>query len=493
MIGMTRDTLSSMWPFTSRTHTNEHPELFLTNTLSGKKERFVSLRPNAATLYSCGPTVYDRASIGNLRAYVFADTLARALSYAGYKVQRVINITDVGHLVADAEQGEDKMDSTAKREHKTPQEIAAHYTGLFFNDIQALNIDASDITFPRATEYIREQIAMVETLEGQGFAYPADDGIYFDTSKFPGYGKLGGIDTSTLQAGARITTTSSKRHPHDFALWRFAKAGDLQQWDSPWGKGNPGWHIECSAMSRALLGPEIDIHTGGIDHIGVHHNNEIAQSEALTQKPFVRYWMHNAFLTMTGEKISKSLGNVFYISDITARGIHPLALRYFFLQAHYRTPLAFSWDALAGAAEALTRLWRIAKETRREAAGKSAHSSAQTEFAALLMDDLATPQAIGLLWETLRDQSLSAAERLGILDAADKLLGLSLENPPLPETFSLSELPDAIRLIAEERETARKARDFREADRLRAEIETRGYRVDDRPEGTVFSPILTTR
>lgn len=480
-----------MWPF-SKKESRAHHDVFLTNTLSGKKELFTSIKPGTATLYSCGPTVYDRASIGNLRAYVFSDTIARTLSFAGYRVQRVINITDVGHLVADAEQGEDKMALGAKREQKTPSEIAEHYTTLFLEDIRALNIDADDITFPRATAYIREQIAMVETLEIQGFAYKAEDGIYFDTEKFPEYGKLGGIDLESLQAGARVAVSGGKRSPHDFALWRFAKEGDLQQWDSPWGKGNPGWHIECSAMSRALLGPEIDIHTGGIDHIGVHHNNEIAQSEALTRKPFVHYWMHAAFLTMQGEKISKSLGNVFYVSDVVARGFHPLALRYFYLQAHYSTPLAFSWDALAGAAEALNRLWRFAKDIRKTAKGVPKDSEMSREFATLITDDLATPQALGHLWHALRDDELSAEEKLGVLDAADALLGLSLSHPPLPESSTIHELPGAVRLLAQEREAARKNKDFREADRLRDEIEQRGYRVDDKPEGPVFTPILKT-
>lgn len=480
-----------MWPFTKK----EAPaqlELFLTNTLSGKKELFTPFKPNTATLYSCGPTVYDRASIGNLRAYVFSDTLARALSFAGYRVERVINITDVGHLVADADQGEDKMALGAAREQKTPEEIAEHYTTLFLNDIRALNIDADDITFPRATAYIREQIAMVENLEIQGFAYKAADGIYFDTAKFHGYGKLGGINVESLQAGARVEVVDGKRSPHDFALWRFAKEGDLQKWDSPWGKGNPGWHIECSAMSRALLGAEIDIHTGGIDHIAVHHNNEIAQSEAITQKPFVHYWMHAAFLTMQGEKISKSLGNVVYLSDVVEHGYHSLALRYFFLQAHYRTQIAFSWDALAGAAEALNRLWRIAKDTRQSAKGVAVKSEASEEFTSLITDDLGTPQAIGYLWHALRDNSLSAEQKLGLLEAADALLGLSLSHPPLADTCTIEELPKAVRLLASEREIARKNKDFREADRLRDEILNRGYRVDDKPEGTVFSPILTT-
>jgi cysteinyl-tRNA synthetase len=278
----------------------------------------------------------------------------------------VTNITDVGHLVGDGDHGEDKMAVGAKREHATPEEIAARYSKFFIEDIVDLNIDTSDIQFPHATAYIKEQIALAKTLEEKGFAYRLSDGLYFDTQKFPTYGRLGDISRAKLEAGARVEVVKGKHHPADFVLWRLAKPHDLQQWDSPWGRGNPGWHIECSAMIRSLLGQEIDVHTGGEEHVAIHHNNEIAQSEAASGRTFVHYWVHNAHLTMGGEKISKSLGNVVYLSDVVDKGFHPLSLRYFFLQANYRTPLSFSWNALAGAAGALERLWRLSREVANE-------------------------------------------------------------------------------------------------------------------------------
>lgn len=462
-------------------------QVFVSNTLSGKKELFVPLKPGQVLLYSCGPTVYGPAHIGNLRAYVFSDTLARTLLAAGYRVRRVINITDVGHLVADADQGKDKMTLAAEREHTSPQAIAERYTKQFIDDLDELGIDTSEITFPHATDYIREQIALAETLEQKGFAYRTHDGLYFDTSRFPGYGKLGNLAGAELVAGARIAVGSEKRHASDFALWRSAKPGDLQQWDSPWGTGNPGWHIECSAMSRALLGQEIDIHTGGEDHIQIHHNNEIAQSEAASGRTFVHYWMHNAFLTVNNDKISKSLRNDVYLSDITAQGTHPLALRYFFLQAHYRTPLSFSWDALSAANGALERLWRISLEIADESDRKSAPSEARERFLAALRDDLSTPQALGIIWESLRSEEYAPEEKWGLLLDADQHLALSLTNPPVAPPLDQEMLPAELRTLISEREKARTDRNFQEADRLRGEIENRGYRVEDGPKG----PVLT--
>ena len=460
--------------------------LFFTNTLSGKKEVFTPLRPGVAMLYSCGPTVYSRAHIGNLRAYVFSDTLARVLIHAGFHVKRVINITDVGHLVADADTGEDKMTVTARREKKSPEDIARQYAGMFVHDLADLNIDTENILFPHATEYIREQIALAKTLEEKGFAYPLPDGLYFDTEKFTGYGKLGGVAHAELEAGKRVAVVGGKRHPADFALWRAAKLGDLQQWDSPWGKGNPGWHIECSAMSRALLGQEIDIHTGGEDHIMTHHNNEIAQSEAANGRQFVRYWMHGAFLNMEGEKISKSLHNDIYLSDLIERNIHPLALRYFFLQAHYRTPLSFSWTSLSAAAGALTRLWNLSRAIKEESGAKAQPSEARTRFMASVRDDLGTPQALGILWESLRSDDYSAEEKWGLLTDADALLGLSLITPP--PGIETAPIPPEIEALRVRREDARRAKDFTLADELRQELETKGYEVRDDAAGSSVLP-----
>lgn len=438
-------------------------------------------------MYTCGPTVYGQQHIGNLRPGVFSDTLARLFMFAGYRVRRVINITDVGHLVGDGDRGEDKIAVGARQEKTTPEAIADRYTKLFIEDLVELNIDTDDIQFPRATEYIKEQIALAKTLEEKGFAYYLPDGLYFDTQKFPSYGKLGGLSGVKLEAGARVAIVKGKHHSADFVLWRVAKPNDLQQWDSPWGRGNPGWHIECSAMIRALLGQEIDIHTGGEDLASIHHNNEIAQSEASSGRMFVHYWMHNAFLNMEGEKISKSLGNVVYLSEIIAKGFHPLALRYFYLQAHYRTPLSFSWDALAGAASALDRLWKLSREVGDESERKSKTSEARDRFLAALRDDLATPQALGILWDSLKSDEYSPEEKWGLILDADAHFGLSLVTPPVMNVLTSADIPEEIRELLVSREKARISNDFTEADRFRNEIEHRGYHVDDAPNG----PVLT--
>lgn len=466
---------------------NQPARVFFTNTLSGKKELFISLKPGIASMYSCGPTVYSQAHIGNLRAYVFSDSISRALGGAGYHMRRVINITDVGHLVSDNDTGEDKMSVGALREHTTPEAIAERYTKLFVEDLIDLNISTDDISFPRATEYIKEQIALAKTLEEKGFAYRLPDGLYFDTGKFAGYGKLGGLSESDKEAGARVDVVSGKHNQNDFVLWRTAKPNDLQQWDSPWGRGNPGWHIECSAMARALLGQEIDIHTGGEDLSQIHHNNEIAQSEAANGRTFVRYWIHSAFLTMGGEKASKSLGNVVYLSDIIEKGFRPLALRYFFLQAHYRTPISFSWDALAGAESALERLWKISRDIADESRRVSANSEARDRFLASVRDDLATPQALSILWDSLKSDEYSPREKWGLIEDADVHLGLSLINPPEARSIKETDIPEEIRDLLARRETARSSKDFKEADRIRGDIERSGYRVDDGPSG----PVLT--
>lgn len=470
----------------NETH-NQLVQIFFTNTLSGKKERFIPQKPGLVLMYSCGPTVYGPAHIGNLRSYVFSDSIARILTESGHRVRRVINITDVGHMVGDGDRGEDKMTVGAKREKTTPEAISERYAKLFIENLDELNIDIDEIRFPRATEYIQEQIALAKTLEEKGFAYLLADGLYFDTSRFPGYGKLGGLSDALLEAGARVEVVKGKHKPADFVLWRKAKPGDLQQWNSPWGCGNPGWHIECSAMARSLLGQEIDIHTGGEDHIAIHHNNEIAQSEAASGRTFVHYWMHNAFLTMGGEKASKSLGNIVYLSEIIKKGFHPLALRYFFLQAQYRTPLSFSWDALAGAESALERLWNHSREIASESKRKSEPSEARSNFLATMRDDLATPQALGILWDSLRSEEYTPEEKWGLIEDADAHLGLSLLNPPTTGALTEKDIPVEIRELLARREAARISKDFKEADRIRDDILNGGYRVDDGPNG----PVLT--
>ncbi|MDB5244724.1 MAG: cysS [Parcubacteria group bacterium] len=465
--------------------------IFLTNTLSGSKELFISQQPGIALMYSCGPTVYGPAHIGNLRAYVFADTLARTLLFAGYRVKRVINITDFGHLVSDGDEGEDKMTKGLKREGlklslENMRALAERYSAVFLTDLEELNIDIKDIRFPRASDYIAEQIALIKTLEEKGYAYQTSGGVYYDTARFLGYGKLGGIDLSAQREGTRIEANKEKRSPADFVLW---KPDSKLGWESPWGLGFPGWHIECSAMSRSLLGQEIDLHTGGEDHIAVHHNNEIAQSEAASGRTFVHYWLHNAFLTMNNDRVAKSTGNVAYLADVLEKKIHPLALRYFFLQGHYRTPLSFSWEALEGSAEALNRLWKLVSEIGNESKRKSEPSEVRDRLLAALRDDLATPQALGILWESLRSDEYTPEEKWGLIEDADAHLGLSLLNPPLPVVVSQKEAPEEIQHLLVGRETARASKDFAEADRLRDEIEKRGYRVEDSESGPKLTSV----
>lgn len=488
-----------MWPF-SRKDTNQKSSapIFFTNTLSGKKEPFAPLHAGLVSMYSCGPTVYSQAHIGNLRAYVFSDLIARVLAQAGYRVRRVINITDVGHLVSDADEGEDKMEKSSREAGVSASQLAERYTRLFLKDIHTLNLAIDDILFPRATEYIKEQIAFIQELERKGHTYGISDGVYFDTSTFPGYGNLGGIPQELIKDGSvaslsdrvayagqsRIGENAEKRNPADFALWKFSPADVVrqQEWDSPWGHGFPGWHLECSTMAKALLGETLDLHTGGIDHIPVHHTNEIAQSESVSGKPLARYWMHSAFLNLGGERFAKSENRVVYLSDIEARGIHPLALRYFFLQAHYRSPLSFSWEALSAANEALERLWRHAREIREESGGSISPSEPRDHVIALMRDDLGIPQALALLWEAVRNEELTPKQAWGVICAADEVLGLSLTNPPIP----VLEVPDGIQDLKEARDAARENQDFKKADEIRKQIEERGYRVDDMPQGSAI-------
>lgn len=481
--------LASLFRRAQEPATSDAPVLF-TNTLSGRKEVFSPAKAGIATLYSCGPTVYSRAHIGNLRAYVFADLVARVLAEAGYRVRRVINITDVGHLTDDADTGEDKMEKGARLEGLSAQDIAARYTKLFLEDIRALNIDADDISFPRATDYIEEQIELIKLLEERGYTYRTSDGIYFDTSRFPNYGALdhGGVklrEEAFAEIGRRIAGNEEKKHPADFALWKFSPRGSKrqQEWHSPWGIGFPGWHVECSAMARALLGQPIDIHTGGMDHIPVHHTNEMAQSEAAYDRQLARYWMHGAFLTMADEKISKSRGGDIPLSAVSERGINPRALRYLFLQAHYRSPLSFSWESLEAAASALERLQRAAHLVREESKGRAKPSAWSRRMIALLRDDLATPSALALLWEVLKDEDLSREEQYAVLEAAERVLGLGLLVEKAPAA-----VPAHILALLQEREAARAARDFAKADALRIHIEGSGYAVEDGPDGPIVTP-----
>jgi cysteinyl-tRNA synthetase len=459
------------------------PELRVRNTLSGELERFVPIN-GVVRMYNCGPTVYDRQHIGNLRPYVFADVLRRTLDAWGYKVTQVVNITDVGHLVSDDDEGEDKMEKSAKATGRRAQDIAKEITAEYFADLDAVGIDRSRITFPRATEYIAEQIALVQTLEQKGYAYKISDGVYFDTSRFSGYGKLGGIDLAGQRSGARVEENKEKKNPSDFALWKLSQPGQKreQEWGSPWGVGFPGWHLECTAMIFKLLGRQIDIHTGGVDHIPVHHNNEIAQAEVLTGKQYVRYWMHNEFITIEGKKVSKSLGNTIYLSQLTDKGLFARSLRYWYLTGHYRSPMNFSWDAIEGANAALVRLSRTYNELPKTVARPD--RIFMREFYAAIADDLNTAKALALVWDLLKSDAPSRVKRASIAEA-DKVLGLGLADvkPIAKLAVKDSDLPEGIQQLLASREAARKQKDFEKADDFRREIESAGYELKDTPHG----------
>lgn len=478
-----------------RRRTNGRAALFLFNTRGREKQRFeLTKGANTVRMYNCGPTVYDIQHIGNLSMYVFADVLRRVLEYNGYSVRQVVNITDVGHLTSDADEGEDRMTKGLRREKmkltlENMLELGRRYTKIFQQDLLRLNISTSRITFPRASEYIQTQIAMVATLIEKGYAYKADDGVYFDTARFFNYGELGGI-TKQSEVASRIDAKASKRSPSDFALWKFDKR---LGWSAPWGKGFPGWHIECSAMIRATLGQQIDIHTGGIEHIPIHHNNEIAQSEAVTgRKPLSRFWLHRAHIQLGGGKIAKSKGNVVYVSDVIERGFLPLSLRYLFLAAHYRTPSNFTWEALAAAQTAYLKL-RQAATTRGSAAAIPVEY--QRRISERFNDDLDTPGALAVLWEMIRDPALSAAGiKSGILDA-DRVLGLALDTEDSAADSAIAKqfgekvprenLPNEVKNKLRDRQGARLVKDWERADSIRAELEGLGYTLEDSGQDTV--------
>lgn len=443
------------------------PPLKLRNTLSGKVELFVPLG-KVVKMYNCGPTAYDVQHVGNLFPPVVANILRRALEVWGYTVEEVNNITDFGHLSED-EASEDKMTKGLRKEGLpltlgNMRIVAEKYATLFFEDLPKLGVDPSKVQYPRASDYISQQIELIQTLQKKGFAYITQDGVYFDTAKFQGYGKLGGVNLSGQQAGARVKV-GEKRNPQDFVLW---KPNEKIGWQSPWGMGFPGWHTECVAMIVALLGEQIDIHMGGMDLVPIHHNNEIAQAESATGKEFVKYWVHNEFITIEGQKISKSLGNTIYLSDIIGRGFEPRSLRYWFLTGHYRTPMNLTWEALEGANTALKRLHNAytSMPTGR------ADETFLKNFYSAIANDLDTPRALALVWENIK--TLNQAT----LTEADHILGLGLT-----EVEPRCEIPAEIQKLVDEREEARKNKDFARSDELRAQIEASGFEVKDTPEG----------
>lgn len=455
--------------------------LKLYNTLARKKEPFRPIKDKQVGMYSCGPTVYWYQHIGNMRAYLFSDILKRVLIYNGYKVNHIINVTDVGHLTSDGDEGEDKMEKAAAKEHKSAKEIAEHYFSAFKQDLSKLNILPPSHWTP-ATEYIKEQTELIKKLEEKGYTYKTSDGIYFDTSKFKDYGKLARLKIEGLKAGKRISL-GEKKNKTDFALWKFSEnPGKRQQeWDSPWGVGFPGWHIECSAMSMKYLGEHFDIHTGGEDHIPIHHTNEIAQSEAATGKKFVNYWLHVSFLVnKEGEKISKSKGGLYTISELEGLGYPASAYRYFCLLTHYRKILTFTLDNLDSAKNAYERLKRKVLDLRKEEhKGNDKTKEYGSEFLKVINDDLNTPLAMQVVWRTLDDFDFSPKPKLALLEKFDEVLGLGIKD--FKEEHL--EAPEEVINLLEERESLRKQKRWAEADIVRGRIKEKGFIIEDTPEG----------
>ncbi len=440
----------------------------LHNTSSGVAEDFKPIKPGSASLYHCGPTVYNYAHIGNLRSYVFADILRRTLEYSGLKVNQVINITDIGHLTSDADTGDDKMVKGLKRENlplslEGLRQLADKYEAAFKHDLKRLNIKTPE-HFPRATSYLKEDIELIKLLADKGFTYTLTDGVYFDTSKVKDYGKLGGL-TPEGEASARLET--KKKNSRDFVLWKLSREKHLG-FESPWGKGFPGWHIECSAMSKSLLGQPFDIHTGGIDHVPIHHNNEIAQSESAYELPLANFWLHNEFVTIADSKMAKSEDNYITLDTLIKKGFSPLSYRYFLLLAHYRTPVNFSWQALEAAGNAYRKLKEFMATVPE---GGRVDEELKQEFLSAIESDLNTPQALAIVARVINKNQNLADAGATIIDF-DKILGLNLK-------YDESEVPKEVVMLKKQRELARKQGDFKEADKIRQEIKKVGYDVID--------------
>ena len=447
-------------------------------------DEFVPINPGRVGLYTCGPTVYNYAHIGNLRTYIFEDTLKRTLIHAGYKVNHVMNITDVGHLTGDGDDGEDKLAKSSRETGRSVWDIAKFYTDAFFKDEEALNIIRPDVVC-NATAHVQQMIELIKRLEEGGHTYIAGGNVYFSIDTFPKYGALARLKLGELMSGARIEVDSNKRNPKDFVLWfTNSKFGNqAMMWDSPWGRGYPGWHIECSAMSMYYLGEQFDIHCGGIDAIPVHHTNEIAQSEAATGKTWVNWWMHGEFLLTEKGKMSKSSGEFLTLPYLQKMGFDALDYRYFVLGAHYRTQLQFSMEGLKGAANARKGLMDRIKELGTECSA-SVSEKAQAyldEFDSHIGNDLATPRAMSVLWNMLKDEEVSNADKLYCVKYMDQVLGLRLDKVESAEPEFPAELMD---LIAQRTE-AKKAKDWAKADQIRNQIEEMGYSVKDTPQGPV--------
>ena len=446
------------------------------NTLTRKKEDFRPIELKKVRMYTCGPTVYNYAHIGNLRAYVFVDILRRTLKYSNFKIKQIMNITDIGHLSSDADSGEDKMTKGLLREGKeltlkNMRGLAEFYAQKFKEDLKALNIEMPEkMLF--ASDYIKEDIKLIKRLEEKNYTYKTKDGIYFNVSKMSDYGILWGGKRVHDEDETRIAKNPEKKNQEDFALWKFNnKIG----FPSPWGQGFPGWHIECSAMSMKFLGEQFDIHTGGIEHIPIHHTNEIAQSECATgKKPFVRFWLHNEWVLFDNKKMAKSDNNFLKLGSLIERKINPIAYRFWLLMANYGTKMNFNWEALQGAETALNRLYGLYKGLGKDIG--SVNKQYQKKFQEYIEDDLNTPEALSLLWDLIKDKKISPANKKATILNFDKVLGLNFKN------LKEEKIPKEIKKLAEEREQARKNKDFKKSDELRNKIEKLGYEIKDSSE-----------
>lgn len=457
-------------------------EIKFYNTLTKTKDKFEPLEENTVRIYSCGPTVYKDATIGNMKSYIFMDTLRRVLKYNGYTIKHAMNITDVGHLVSDGDEGEDKMLKAAREEKKSPLEIAAFYTERFFTDFDRLNIDKPEIIC-KATDHITDMLEFVKTLIDNGYAYETSTAIYFDVSKLDRYGILSGIDLRNQKAGARVEIDEEKKNPYDFALWIKAPENHIMKWESPWGLCYPGWHIECSAMSNKYLGEQFDIHTGGIDLVPTHHENEIAQSKGATGKIPAKFWMHCEFLLIDGGKMSKSLGNTYLVQDIIDRGYDPLSYKMLCFTSHYRNKLNFTWEGLENAQNSLTKLKEgyVKHKTGTEIIENEKIEEYKTKFLEAIDDDLNMPVAMSVIWDIIKNSKKSKTLANLILKF-DEVLGLDLKNYQKPE----DDIPEEVKKLVEERNEARKNKNWSESDRIRDILINKGYNVKDSKEGTII-------
>ncbi len=448
----------------------------LYNSLTKKVEDFKPINPDVVSMYTCGPTVYDYQHIGNFRTFITSDLLQRILKYNEYKIKAIMNITDVGHLTGDnqgdADTGEDRLEIAADREGKSAREIADFYTEHFLTDYDKLNITRPE-KFTKATDNIREMINLVQKLEGKGVTYRTSDGIYFDTSKFEEYGKLSGLKPENIEEGARVEPNPEKRNPTDFALWKFSPDTKIrwQEWDSPWGRGFPGWHIECSAMAMNELGETIDIHVGGEDHKMIHHPNEMAQSEAATGKPFANYWVHGAFLKVDGGRMGKSVGNAYILDDLEAKGFDAISLRFFFLHAHYRTKLNFTWEALQNSQNSLKKLYSLVEGYQEDPDSQLSVEHLQ-KFEQVISNDLNTPEALAVMWDLIKSE-IPEGSKLKTLAKFDEVFGLNIED------HIGFEIPQEVEKLAKVRTEYRKTGIWDKADKLRRQIEEKGFIVED--------------